>query len=119
MKVVGDLLSRPKREYPHFAAGLMFMHHMDRSEVASHLRERSTALGAHIEKLTRIMGELRTAGVTRLSLIELAHKIAMLGAERSWVLELAREISDGTLEWKAGIEQSPERLRRRHGAITH
>jgi hypothetical protein len=33
--------------------------------------------------------------VTRLSLIELEHKIAMLDAERVWVRELEREIVDG------------------------
>jgi len=27
--VVADIVARPRREYPHFAAGLMFMHHLD------------------------------------------------------------------------------------------
>src|SRR5205807_6013044 len=30
--VVSDILARPRREYPHFAAGLMFMHHLNASD---------------------------------------------------------------------------------------
>ena len=65
------------------------------------------------------MGELRTEGVTRLSIIELEHKIAMLDAERAWVQKLESEITDGRLEWNAGIEAGAERLRRRHGTSAH
>jgi hypothetical protein len=65
------------------------------------------------------MGELRTAGVTRLALIELEHKIAMLEAERGWVRQLEREITEGRLEWKAGIGSGHEVLRSRHGSSAH
>lgn len=119
VRMVGEILSRPKRDYPHFAAGLMFMHHLDASTAAGRLAERVEALGAAVDKLTRIMGELRTDGVTRLALIELEHKIAMLKAERTWVEKLKSEISDGKLEWSAGIDTGVERLRRSHGTSTH
>ncbi|HYM67167.1 MAG TPA: PadR family transcriptional regulator, partial [Patescibacteria group bacterium] len=120
--VVGDLLARPKREFPHFAAGLMFMHHLRKQDAAEHLRVRAAALKAHIEKLSGIMGELQSSGVSRLSLVELAHKIAMLEAERRWVGQLEHEITSGKLEWKVGnvgIESSIERLRSRHGKGSH
>src|SRR5487761_1414732 len=119
VKVVGDILARPTREYPNFAAGLMFMHHLEATQAAQLLNERIAALGATTEKLIRVMGELRTAGVTRLALIELEHKIAMLEAEREWVRNLAREIQEGRLEWKAGIGSGHEVLRRRHGSSAH
>jgi DNA-binding PadR family transcriptional regulator len=119
VKVVSDIIARPTREYVNFAAGLMFMHHLDASRAAQLLSERVIALAATTEKLTRIMGELRSAGVTRLALIELEHKIAMLDAEREWVRKLEREITDGRLEWKAGIGSGHEVLRRRHGSSTH
>ncbi|HSP09300.1 MAG TPA: PadR family transcriptional regulator [Candidatus Dormibacteraeota bacterium] len=115
VRVVGEILSRPKRDYPYFAAGLMFMHHLDAPTAAARLTDRAEALGAAIDKLTCIMGELRTDGVTRLALIELEHKIAMLDAERTWVQKLKSEITDGRLEWIAGIDAGVERLRRRHG----
>jgi len=71
------------------------------------------------EKLTRIMTELLESGVTRLALIELEHKIAMLEAERLWVRKLEREITDGKLEWIAGIDSGHEVLRRGHGSSAH
>jgi DNA-binding PadR family transcriptional regulator len=119
VKVVSDIIARPTREYVNFAAGLMFLHHLEASQAAQLLGERTVALAAITEKLTRIMGELRSAGVTRLALIELEHKIAMLEAEREWVRRLAREISDGRLEWTAGIGSGHEVLRRRHGSSAH
>lgn len=114
LRVVSDLVAQPKREYPHFAAGLMFMHHLEATKAAEHLNERWHALDAHVEKLKRIMSELRADGVTRLAIIELEHKIAMLDAEGGWVRGLEREITEGKLEWEAGIEAGHDELRRRH-----
>jgi DNA-binding PadR family transcriptional regulator len=119
VKVVSDILARPTREYVNFAAGLMFMHHLEAHQAAQLLDERVAALAAKTEKLTRVMGDLRAAGVTRLALVELEHKIAMLEAERAWVGKLRGEITDGTLEWKAGMGSGHEVLRRRHGSSTH
>jgi len=119
VKVVSEILARPTREYPNFAAGLMFMHHLEAHQAAQLLDERVAALAAKAEKLTRVMGELRAAGVTRLALIELEHKIAMLEAEREWVGKLKGEIIDGRLEWKVGMGSGHEVLRRRHGSSTH
>ncbi|TME05777.1 MAG: PadR family transcriptional regulator [Chloroflexi bacterium] len=119
VRIVSDILSQPRREYPHFAAGLMFMHHLDAPQAAEHLRNRAAALKATTEKLTRILAELRADGVSRLSLIELEHKIAMLDAERKWVNNLEKEVNDGRLEWKVGLDPDHETLRRRHGARAH
>jgi DNA-binding PadR family transcriptional regulator len=119
IKAVSEILARPTREYANFAAGLMFMHHLKAEQAAELLNERIAALGAKAEKLTYVMGELRTAGVTRLAIIELEHKIAMLEAEREWVRKLEREITEGKLEWKAGIDSGHEVLRRRHGSSAH
>ncbi len=117
--VVSDILARPRREYPHFAAGLMFMHHLSASEAAEHLRNRTLALKATTEKLNGILAEVRAQGVSRLALIELEHKIAMLDAERRWVTNLEKEINDGRLEWNVGIDPDYEKLRRKHGSRAH
>ncbi len=119
VRIVSEILSQPRREYPHFAAGLMFMHHLDAPRAAEHLRNRAAALKATTEKLTRILAELRADGVSRLSLIELEHKIAMLDAERKWVNNLEKEINEGRLEWKVGLDPDHEMLRRTHGARAH
>src|SRR5467141_288279 len=117
--VVGDIVARPRREYPHFAAGLMFMHHLDAAKAAAHLETRAGALGATVAKLSLILEDLQAHGLKRLALIELEHKIAMLEAERKWVLKIAREISDGRLEWSTGMARDIAGLRRRHGSSTH
>src|SRR4029077_8648479 len=98
-----EILAIPRREYPHFAAGLMFMHHLSAEQAAERLRERGISLAAKAEKLRGIMAQLRADGVSRLSLVELEHKIAMLDFERKWVNGLEKEIADGKLEWKVGI----------------
>jgi DNA-binding PadR family transcriptional regulator len=113
---LAELLRRPNKEYPQFAAGLMFMHHLQAQDAAAYLKERAEALGVIIEKFETVLGELLREGVTRLPLIEVEHKIAMLDAERRWVRKLEDEIRSGQLEWKVGMGSGHEMLRRRHGA---
>lgn len=117
LRWLSQLLAQPMREYPHFTAGLMFMHHLGADQAAGNLQERTASLDASIAKLERILTELRARGLTRLSLIEVEHKIAMLEAERNWVRKLEKEITTGKLEWVVGIDSGDEKLmRRRHGA---
>jgi DNA-binding PadR family transcriptional regulator len=118
-RTLGELLRKPTREYPQFVAGLMFMHHLTASEAASHLRERAALLDAHVTKFEHVLAELHKQGLTRLALIEMEHKVAMLDAERRWVRKLEQEIVDGKLEWKVGIDSGHEMLRRSHGTGTH
>ena len=119
LQVVGEIVSQPRREYLHFSAGLMFMHHLERNAAVQRLEQRSQALRETITKLSRILAELLDNGHRRLSLIELEHKIALLEAERAWVEKIAGEIADGKLEWKAGIEAGSDELRRKHGTGAH
>jgi DNA-binding PadR family transcriptional regulator len=116
VRVVSEILATPTREFLHFSAGLMFMHHLDANRAAAQLATRAASLSALIEKLQRIMGELLAGGVTRLALIELEHKIAIIEAERTWVRKVEKEITDGKLEWVVGINAGHETLRRKHGA---
>jgi DNA-binding PadR family transcriptional regulator len=119
LQVVADTVDQPRREYPHFAAGLMFMHHLSAADAVQRLEQRAQALHALITKLTHILDELLASGHTRLTVIELEHKIAMHEAERAWVRKIAKEITDGRLEWKAGIDAGHEKLRSRHGTSAH
>ncbi len=118
-RALGELLRKPTREYPQFVAGLMFMHHLAASEAANHLHERAALLDAHVAKFEHVLAELQRRGLTRLALIEMEHKVAMLDAERRWVRNLEKEIVDGRLEWKVGIDSGHEMLRRSHGTGTH
>jgi DNA-binding PadR family transcriptional regulator len=119
LQVVSEIVAQPRREYPHFAAGLMCMHHLDAETAAPLLEQRAQALHAVVTKLSHILDELLASGHSRLTVIELEHKIAMHEAERNWVRKIAKEITDGKLEWKAGIDAGHERLRRRYGKGTH
>jgi DNA-binding PadR family transcriptional regulator len=119
LQVVSEIIAQPRREYPYFAAGLMFMHHLEAPTAAQLLEQRAQALQAVITKLSHILDELLAGGHTRLMLVELEHKIAMIGAERDWVRKIAKEINDGKLEWRVGIDSGHVRLRRRHGASTN
>src|SRR5437764_8175425 len=38
VRVVSDILAHPRREYPHFPAGLLFMHHTAKTQAAEHLK---------------------------------------------------------------------------------
>jgi DNA-binding PadR family transcriptional regulator len=116
VRTLGEILRRPQQEFPQFAAGLMFMHHLDAATAAAHLEERSAALDQIITKFETVLAELLHAGVARLALIEVEHKIAMLDAERRWARKLEEEIKTGKLEWKVGMGSGHEVLRRRHGA---
>ncbi|OLB82088.1 MAG: helix-turn-helix transcriptional regulator [Chloroflexi bacterium] len=116
---VGEILAEPRREYLHFSAGLMFMHHLEPTVAAEKLEHRAQALHALITKLSHLLDELLASGHTRLTLIELEHKIALLEGERGWVRKIAKGITDGKLEWRAGIDAGDERLRRKHGKSAH
>ncbi len=118
-RTLAELLRKPMREYPHFAAGLMFMHHLSAAEAARHLNERASLLEAQIAKFEHVLAEVRSQGVARLALIEIEHRIAMLDAERKWVQKLEREIIDGKLEWKVGIDAGHVKLRGSHGTSAH
>lgn len=119
LRFVREILAQPRREYLHFSAGLMFMHHLDAASAVQQLELRSQALHGVITKLTHILDELLATGHTRLMLIELEHKIALIKAERAWVDKTAKEITDGRLEWKVGIEPGRDELRRKHGSGAH
>lgn len=119
LQVVGQILAEPRREYPHFAAGLMFMHHLPAEKAARLLERRAQALHELNTKLSKILDELLASGHARLHVIELEHKIAMHDDERKWVLKMAKEITDGKLEWGVGMQSHDEGLRRRHGSGSH
>jgi DNA-binding PadR family transcriptional regulator len=119
IRTLGELLRRPMREYPQFVAGLLFMHHLDAPAAAGHLHERVASLDAQVAKLDQLLAELRAHGLSRLSLIELEYKIAILDAESKWVANLEREITDGSLAWEVGITSGVEKLGRKYGSSTH
>jgi DNA-binding PadR family transcriptional regulator len=119
LQAVSDIVSQPRREYQHFSAGLMFMHHLSAKRATELLEQRAQTLHAVITKLSHLLDELHQTH-PRLALIELEHKIALIEAEREWVRKIAQEIKQGKLEWKAGGLAGHDQLRRtQHGSSPH
>src|SRR5216683_4315047 len=63
-RTLGELLRKPVREYPHFVAGLMFMHHLSATEAAGHLNERASLLDAQVTKFEHVLEELHNQGLS-------------------------------------------------------
>ena len=63
IRTLGELLREPRREYPQFAAGLMFMHHLTAPEAAAHLKERAAALDVVVTKFETVLRELLKHGI--------------------------------------------------------
>src|SRR5215472_4481322 len=58
LQVISEIVAKPRREYQHFSAGLMFMHHLDAAVAAELLERRAQALQAVITKLSHILDEM-------------------------------------------------------------
>jgi DNA-binding PadR family transcriptional regulator len=97
-----DLLSRPTKEYPRFTAGLSLMGVLPPAEVAALLQERARRLRQEVADRRSLMDTHMHRGLPRIFLIEEEHRLVLAQAEMDWVRDLAREISEGTLD---GIEQ--------------
>src|SRR2546421_12213481 len=76
--VVADILAQPRREYPHFAAGLLVLDPLTAEQTSGHLRARATALAAKVAKLSRINQELKAHGLKRRGRIEIGQETRTL-----------------------------------------
>lgn len=93
-----SIVSTPRRESSEFMAAMSFLVHLTPYEALPHLDERCSLLAEEIERQRTV---LREAGrfVDKINLIENEYLLAMLKAEREWVLRLAAEVREGKLTW--------------------
>jgi hypothetical protein len=93
-----SIVSTPRRESSEFMAAMSFLVHLTPYEALPHLDERCSLLAEEIERQRTV---LREAGrfVEKINLIENEYLLAMLKAEREWVLRLAAEVREGKLTW--------------------
>jgi hypothetical protein len=77
---------------------MSFLVHLTPYEALPHLDDRCSLLAEEIERQRAV---LREAGrfVDKINLIENEYLLAMLKAEREWVLRLAAEVREGKLTW--------------------
>ena len=90
----------PHREFPEFLGAVSHLGVLGPERAADALAERAGRLGALItDGERRLAGVLGNGAAPRLFVIEAEYALAMLRAERDWVLALAEDIGTGRLAW--------------------
>jgi DNA-binding PadR family transcriptional regulator len=98
MATLRRIVATPRRESSEFMAAMSFLIHLTPAQAVPQLIERCRLLQEEIERQRAI---LREAGrfVDRVNLIENEYLLAMLMAERQWVMRLAADVGEGRLAW--------------------
>jgi DNA-binding PadR family transcriptional regulator len=90
----------PRREFPEFLGAVSHLGVLGPERAADALAERARRLAALIADTQRRLDEaIGDGNVPRLFVIEAEYDLAMLRAERAWVLAVADDISNGRLTW--------------------
>ena len=90
----------PRREFPELLSAVSQLGVLGAERAADALSERATRLAALIAEDRRRLDEALDGGsVSRLPVIEAEYAVAMMRAERRWVLALARDLASGRLAW--------------------
>ena len=95
----------PHREFPEFLGAVSHLGVLGRERAAEALKERAARLQALITDGQRRLDEALAGDVPRLFVIEAEYALAMLHAERDWVLATADDVTSGRLAWPLETEQ--------------
>ena len=93
-----DLISTPVKDYPSFEAALSFLPALPPEQVVELLRERAQRLELELAQAYAFRELAEKHGLPRLFWVEAEFRDILLEAELAYVLRLAGEIVDGTLE---------------------
>jgi DNA-binding PadR family transcriptional regulator len=93
-----EMVSTPRRESSEFMAAMSFLVHLTPAEALPLLDNRCRLLQNEIEQLSAVLGQAAKF-VQKINLIESEYLLAMLKAERNWVLGVAADVRDGKLAW--------------------
>jgi DNA-binding PadR family transcriptional regulator len=89
----------PRREFPEFLGAVSHLGVLGPQRAAEALTERAGRLTALIAETQRRLDEALAQNVPRLFVIEAEYALALLNAERDWVLAAADDITSGRLAW--------------------
>jgi DNA-binding PadR family transcriptional regulator len=90
----------PRQEFPEFLGAVSHIGVLGPGRAAEALAERAGRLAELIAGSQQRLDEaLASASVPRLFVIEAEYALAMLRAEKDWVLALAEDIGSGRLAW--------------------
>lgn len=101
----------PRREFPEFLGAVSHLGVLGRPRAAEALAERAARLAALIEDDQRRLDEALAGNVPRLFVIEAEYALALLRAERDWVLAIADDVTSGRLAWPLPAHHDHERER--------
>ena len=89
----------PRREFPEFLGAVSHLGVLGKRRAAEALAERAARLAALIADDQRRLDEALAGNVPRLFVIEAEYALALLRAERDWVLAIADDVTSGRLAW--------------------
>jgi DNA-binding PadR family transcriptional regulator len=98
----------PRREFPEFLGAVSHLGVLGPQRAAEALTERAGRLAALIAGTQRRLDEALAQNVPRLFVIEAEYALALLRAERAWVLAAAGDITSGRLAWPHQPRQDNE-----------
>ena len=99
----------PHREFPEFLGAVSHIGVLGSQRAVDALRERAQRLDSRIADDQRRLDEVMANGaVPRLFLIEAEYALAMLRAERTWVLATIKESDDHRLTWPSSPQEHQE-----------
>jgi DNA-binding PadR family transcriptional regulator len=99
----------PRREFPEFLGAVSHIGVLGPERAAEALAERAGRLAALIAGDRQRLDEaLGSGSVPRLFVVEAEYALAMLRAERDWVLALADDIRSGRLAWPRAPHEDRE-----------
>src|ERR1700727_1429431 len=100
-----ELLGTPGKEYPAFMAGLSFIAALDPDDALAALRHRAEMLTVKLAALRGVEKAAHDAGLPRIFGLEAEYEEGQLVAEMRFVVALADEMENGTLDalemWRA------------------
>jgi DNA-binding PadR family transcriptional regulator len=105
---LGSQVRAPRREFPEFLGAVSHLGVLGPERAADALRERAERLAGLIGEDQRRLDEALGGDVPRLFVIEAEYAIAMLRAERDWVLTVIEDINRGRLSWPRPRRQDEE-----------
>jgi DNA-binding PadR family transcriptional regulator len=101
-------IREPRREFPEFLGAVSHLGVLGPEGAAAALAERAGRLAALITENQRRLDAALAGDVPRLFVIEAEYALALLRAERDWVLALADDVSSSRLAWPRSPRQDNE-----------
>ncbi|MFD4668296.1 PadR family transcriptional regulator [Lentzea sp. NPDC058450] len=91
------LIAEPAREYRQFEAGISMVGLLPPAEALEVVQRRSEAVGEQLTALAVLLERLAGMGLPQIAWIELDYRMAVLRAEREWLLWFTTATREGTV----------------------